>query len=541
MFLRLLATLPLAGALVSPGASGVSLSSDDAGQVVLLPFYSVRSGFVTSLSIVNRNQHHAKAIKVRFREGKIGAPALDLNVFLGARDSWSASLVDDGTAAMLSVSDQSCTSPAVPSEGIPFSNRYYTGQVAGTYDDGGGASLDRTREGYVEIIEMGVIANGADLVASSPATPVGNTVAIAVRSASTGVPANCSTVRVSNLFPGPGDLRAPTGEISASAILIQGSTGSEFVIPPVALQRFFVPANPNDDLYAEPGSLYPDLTNVQPARSDVWSTGRDGPVVLTVDDWVAAGGKPIDAVSAVLMKGSFSAGYDISSPQIRSEMVITMPTMRYYVTRENPNNTFFVPRGPFLGQFISPSNGQVPNDNSACSHVHSFPSNKEAAPYTAPPLYQIPPGLNVRAVICRAANRVAIVPSGAAVSVQSVFGSHPEVIGLELPPGSTFLGVPLFSAGVLMLTPSTRTAEAIAAGPGQHSLVGSNPISGQPIPVSTMHASGGLGGIAPQHSDGISRRYRGLPIIGFVAVQATLGGQGYGGMFRLQGSANPAP
>ncbi len=535
----------IAAALALPSAQAVNLSPDDTGQVILVPYYSVRSGFVTSLTVVNRNMNHSKAIKVRFREGMIGAPVLDLNLFLAPRDIWAASVVDDGTGARLSVADRSCTNPAVPTGGTAFTNRYYTGQVSGTFDDGGGATLDRTREGYVEIIEMGIVADGTS-AAATPATPTGNMVSLAIRHALTGVPANCDAVRVSNLFAGEGDLRAPTGDMSASAILIQGTTGSEFVIPPTALQRFFVPSNLADDLYAEPGSVLPDLTSVRPARSDVWTSGRDEPVVLTVNDWVAAGGRPIDAVSAVLMKSEIAAEYDVTGGQIRSEMVITMPTMRYYVMPETAaQRPSFVARGPFSEQFRSPSGGETQNDSGACNTLIRLASDRESAPYSIVSGVQFPTPpsglIDDRLRICRAATRVALIPNGSTISAQSVLGSTQFVGSLLLQANGAMGAAPQYTAGSLALMPTFGTQGESVSGPGQSASVGFNVVSARPVLVRSLHGVGGLGNIAPLYSDGISRRYRGLPAIGFTAVQAIVGGQGYGGVFRLQGSPDPAP
>jgi len=544
--LRSLIALSLtAGALALPPAHAVHLSPDDTGQVILVPYYSVRNGFVTSLTVVNRNMEHSKVVKVRFREGMIGAAVLDLNLFLAPRDVWSASIADDGSGARLTTVDRSCTNPEVPGSGTAFSNRYYTGQVAGTFDDGGGASLDRTREGYVEIIEMGVIADGSDAM-TTPPTATGSMVSAAITSRSTGVPADCGAVQTSNLFAGQGDLRAPAGGLSTSAILIQSNTGSEFVIPPTALQRFFVSDNPADDLYAEPGSTMPDLTSVRPARSDVWTSNRDEPSVVTVNDWVAAGGQPIDAVSAVLIKSDLAAEYDVSGGQIRSEMVFTMPTMRYYVMPEgSAPSTFFVARSPFSEAFKSPTNGQTQNDSRACNTIQPLASDRATAPYATltgvqfpTPPSGIPDG---RAAICRATSRLVIVPNGSTYTAQSVLGSDPTITAIVLPANGLLGAAPQYSAGWLALLPTTKSAAAAAPGPGQFAENGANAVSTRPVLVRSLLGTGGLANIAPLHSDGKTRRYRGLPIIGFTAIQAVVAGQGYGGGFKLQGGADPAP
>ncbi|MDX2219928.1 MAG: hypothetical protein SF172_12975 [Burkholderiales bacterium] len=540
---RVLFALASAIACTSPlTASAVHLSPDHTGQVILVPFYTVRSGFVTSLSVVNQNMNHAKAIKVRFREALIGAPVMDFNVFLGPRDVWAASISDDGTGARINRADGSCTIPALPASGLPFVNAYYTGQVAGTFDDGGGRSLDRTREGYIEIFELGVVADGSD-ASATPHTQNGRQLVTAVTPRSTGLPPGCHALSDLTSSLATGDLRTPTGEITASAILIQTGTGSEFVIPPTALQRFFVPSNTDDDLYAPPGSLYPDLSSVSPARSDVVTTGRDGPVMLTVLDWVAAGGKSVDAVSAVLMKSGISAQYDVSSGLARSELVVTMPTMRHYVLPEaDAQRPFSIARGPFSEPFRSRSNGQVPDDSAACSPLYSLASDREGGPYAVVTGVQFLPPTGAPAPlvdVCRTASKLVIVPNGSTMPVQHVLGVTAGTVSLVLPANGIAGAAPSYQSGWVALMPTTKTGAQ--SGPGQTISAGSNALTTRPVLVTSKQPSSGLGNIAPEHVDGVTRRYRGLPMIGFVAIQAIGGGQGYGGMFRLQGSPNPAP
>lgn len=533
---RLLLMLPgLLAGLVSPMAAAVHLSPDDTGQVILVPYYTARSGFVTSISIVNRNMDHAKAIKVRFREARIGASVMDMNLFLAPRDVWVASISDDGTGARISAADRSCTHPVIPAGGAAFTNRFYTGQAPGTFNDGGGDSLDRTRDGYIEIIEMGVIADGSD-ASASPQTESGRILSRAVAPTPEGRPRNCEAVRVANPFTGSGDLRTPAGELSADVILIQVETGTEFVVPATALQRFYVPTDLQDDLFTDPGSILPDLTSVRPARSDVMSMRRDDPLLLTVADWVAAGGRAVDAVSAVLMKSDFSTEYDVSGNQFRSELVVTMPTMRHYVLPETvEQRPPFTVRGPFAEQFGSPSGGVLPGDGSACNTFSQISSDREAAPYAF-----VSGGPSGFFSVCRAANRIVVVPSGFDAFSQIIFGVGPSG-SLTLGANGSAGSAPQYSAGWINFAPTRSGASESALGPGQLVHGTTNSVSGRPVQTSVLDRIGGLGNIAPVHTDGIARRYRGLPVIGFGAIQAVVGGQGYGGIFRIKGGPNPAP
>src|SRR4029079_7616187 len=76
---------------------------------------------------------------------------LDFNLYLSPRDVWTAAIVPTGDGAGIFTADKSCTTPSVstdPANPVAFVNYQYAG-------DSGGDGLDRTREGYIEIIEMG--------------------------------------------------------------------------------------------------------------------------------------------------------------------------------------------------------------------------------------------------------------------------------------------------------------------------------------------------------------------------------------------------
>src|SRR5207248_952257 len=96
-----------------------------------------------------------------FLEGKDSKEVLDFNLFLSKKDVWTAAIVPNGSggASVVSV-DKSCTIPSntnfAPPNGVPFVNFVYAS--GGTDPDGGGDGLERTKEGYVELIEMATFA-----------------------------------------------------------------------------------------------------------------------------------------------------------------------------------------------------------------------------------------------------------------------------------------------------------------------------------------------------------------------------------------------
>jgi len=148
---------------VTGAANAVSVNPDGLGQALVYPYYTVRdtgllvgAPYNSLLSVVNSTAS-AKAVKVRFLEGKNSREVLDFNLYLSPKDVWTAAIIPSpgaGTGASIFTADKSCTTPTVSSDAAnptPFVNFAYSG----TNDDGAGNTLDRTREGYVEIIEMG--------------------------------------------------------------------------------------------------------------------------------------------------------------------------------------------------------------------------------------------------------------------------------------------------------------------------------------------------------------------------------------------------
>mgnify|MGYP001154008475 CR=1 FL=1 len=166
-------------ALGAGTASAVTLNADGLGSVLLYPYYTVRetgagNAYNSLLSVVNSTSS-AKAVKVRFLEGKNSREVLDFNLYLSAKDVWTAAIIPTTDGAGIFTADKSCTTPIVSSSSAaptPFVNYAYSG----SNDDKGGTSLDRTREGYVEIIEMGDVVGSTAVAATHvngvpPCTP----------------------------------------------------------------------------------------------------------------------------------------------------------------------------------------------------------------------------------------------------------------------------------------------------------------------------------------------------------------------------------
>ncbi len=149
-------------------AEAVHVNPDGLGQVLIYPYYTARqtpsdatfpnAQYNTLLSVVNSTAS-AKAVKVRFLESLNSREVLDFNLYLSHNDVWTAGIVPTSDGAGVVTYDKSCTTPPLTAGTVyPF----VASQFSGSNADGADSSLDRTREGYIEIIEMGDIVAGSD-------------------------------------------------------------------------------------------------------------------------------------------------------------------------------------------------------------------------------------------------------------------------------------------------------------------------------------------------------------------------------------------
>lgn len=342
------------GAMALAGTAGaVQLSQDGTGSVLIYPYYTVRTAgngdYNTYINVVNTTTS-AKVVKVRFLEGKNSREVLDFNLWLSPNDVWAGVVTATASGATLNSSDESCVSTKggvarsiAGGMSFDFSSNGYAVGAPDSFNltgvDGGDTSLDRTREGYVEIIEMGVVTDAA--------------LAAAVTH-SGGVPASCASVPVVDAAPlgtAGGRIARGTGGLMGGASLINVSNGSDFGYDPVVLEDFSSAA-----LFAAPGTIEPTLNSADPLSSvfyyhyapigGVWVTD-----VLAAD--LQASG--VDAVSAVIDRVSVMNAYILDTATTSStDWVVTFPTKRHYVV---PAAAAGVNSGPFTEWSKFDSNG----------------------------------------------------------------------------------------------------------------------------------------------------------------------------------------
>jgi hypothetical protein len=254
---------------------------------------------------------------VRFLEGMNSQEVIDFNLYLSPFDHWSGVVTrTDGEAAVLKTADNSCTVPRIPDNGVVFRDFLY--------EDDSVNGPARTREGYVEVIEMGEVTNENpdDSDAFNPALWATHT--------SDGVPADCPALVDAWNSGGRWDVSNnrqidPTvGGMYGYGVLISPPSGTAAGYDAVALDDFFIRQ------HTEPGNTLPSLQNAIPEAQVV-----DRQLVVDaffdlpgVDSEIASA----NAVSSVIMHTNVLNDY-VLAPEIDAgtDWVLTFPTKRFYV------------------------------------------------------------------------------------------------------------------------------------------------------------------------------------------------------------------
>jgi hypothetical protein len=305
-------------ALLATQAHGMALSSRGTGQVLIYPYYTVNDHQQTMFSLTNATET-GKALQVTFREAYDGRVVYAQEVYLGANQSWSASVFalrdidveNDGVG--ITSRDHACaqtitnSTAKTTSTGLAYQT-FDTSSYTGANADGGPTTDARTHEGFIEVIELGQIG--------------GNTAAvISPRNSS---PPDCSVVVpfVKML----GDVGVPIGGLSGSAAVINVPQGTYFGFEPVAIDGFRV-------------------QRIMPTTfADLSMAGDEGE--STVQASIEYHGafltatfprrQAIDAVSALFMATTLTGDVDNTAAiGASTDWVLTFPTKQFYADRSH--------------------------------------------------------------------------------------------------------------------------------------------------------------------------------------------------------------
>jgi hypothetical protein len=258
---------------------------------------------------------------------------------------------DAGGGAKLVVNDGSCTVPAIAqANGGSGERAFLTAGFDGTNgmpaDAEASRGIARTREGYVEIIEMGDMDNEYILTGG-----------LHFLSAVYPLIPKCSAIEaewgIADPFPDHGhgtaqataDIRglyATSGGLAGTGTLINVAQGTDYSYDPVALAGFYMDRPP---LHTPVGSAAPSLADAAPVSTVTVVDPDTGIPTRKSDDWTdpAAGTLAgIDAVSATLMRSAVINEYVVNTEiHAGTDWVITFPTKRWYVDQvDNPVRPF---------------------------------------------------------------------------------------------------------------------------------------------------------------------------------------------------------
>jgi hypothetical protein len=332
----------LAGAAGIAGtAQAVNMNPDGLGQVLIYPYYTVKDGNTTLLSVVNTTDS-AKAVKVRFKEGYNSREVLDFNMYMSEYDVWTAVLFNDAGTPTMRTWDTTCTVPyfygnttngGVTSGTQAFLPYAYTGKFA----DGGPTTIDRAAEGHFEIIEMGTLTNE-----SATAKRLGSAdAATHVLKSGKSVPQNCQQLVdnwsiinsvngmwIADLEDGTADLDVErnSGGLFGGAGVINVGNGTYFTYNAKAIQGFDKDED-SASLHYEPGNINPNLNSGdQQTATLFFGVPQDTAVAL----YYPHGG--VEAVSAVFMHEYTMNEFNQNAAlNASSEWIVTFPTKNFYV------------------------------------------------------------------------------------------------------------------------------------------------------------------------------------------------------------------
>ncbi|WP_154223939.1 hypothetical protein [Marinicella rhabdoformis] len=398
-------------------SSAVNISSTGKGEFLLIPYYNLTNEYNATVNVFNHDDK-GKAVKVHIREGISGLSVLSYNIYLAPKDSWTFALgpvlsthvghenQKSGTHVSF---DRSCA-PGLNKSGKEFSGVPFNVPEERIHD------MYRTREGFIEIIEMATIDPESEihdhLIADA-----------------SGEPAACQSIedlwQTNGLWAIDGEqatshLLPPTGSLSANATLINVPEGIQFPVESVVFSNFF---DDNVIYHTAPNSSEPTLNNGTKEASMV----IDGEFL----NLLFQNGE--DAISALIMTGYYESQFNLeSTTAAATEIGLSFPTRRFYIL----SNSFLRP--PFHG-----SSDPFNNHGSPCSLTNggtevsgsSIDRNGDFIPPGAG--YWIP---YIPKFACGSTATLRLSQNGDSPPNLIFYSEHAETIGAYLPFNSTGSG-----------------------------------------------------------------------------------------------------
>jgi len=460
---------------------------------------------------------------------------LDFNLYLAPYDVWTAKITADaGGGAKVVVTDSSCTAPAIATAlGGAGEQAFFTYGFDGANgvlaDAEASRGVARTREGYIEVIEMGDIDPTYQLPKG-----VGFLAAISRGAYDAGsgqyVPANCAAIStewqsadwtLDNAFPDRGygptqstskrGLLPGSGGLGGTGTLINVAQGTDYSYDPVALAGFYLDKPP---LHATPGYSSPSLADAAPISSVMYIDPVTGLPSWKTDDWnnSVPGAQPgVDAVSAVLMRAAVINEFVVNTAiNAGTDWVLTFPTKRWY-TAGLPLDTWDYARYP-----VRPFSSRFSVGGACESEDLAFVANQSG--YDPPGSIGFPEQPPVRWMSCWTTNVLTF--NSSAVLASSVHAGETEYFRA----GSNVMGP--WQAGYMSLIFPSLTSSA--GSPTNASYFWANANSSSLYRSADLPSHQLVNEAAPNHT------FQGLPVIGF-AVQKYANGTLPGGVLSNYG------
>jgi hypothetical protein len=372
---------------------------------------------------------------------------------------------------LLPAGDLSCTDPPIPAGGEPFKNFAMTGADALP-----GATLDRTREGYIEVFEMANLTGTAASDVTHPAT--------------VGAAPSCPNRIMSYLDPSGGipsglvgNLEAPNGGLYGNVTLINVANGADMGYTANALDQYSA-----TQYYATVSSTLPVLgLSANPPSSLVLANGT-----AFSEDFAASpslGSAGARAVASVFMHSSVMNDYVLDTATgSNTDWVLTFPVKREFVnatTAGAPFTAVMTSTGacePALfnifnrdeqslplatGGFSPPPSTATPGTGNLCweSTVVSFRNGAAHTPVATSGVSGVLGSRNVLSVTApqNFQNGWAMITftgsgaTGATGGVPSIAGSTLNQTGIATVGTRTFVGLPVTGFMVRTLTNNAVT------------------------------------------------------------------------------------
>ena len=338
-----LVAIAIAATLGLPApCNAINLAPNEAGDVLIFPYYTVRNGFDTLISVTNISDRTVLAT-LRVREARNGRPLREFHLALTAYDVWTGAVTSDGGGgAVVRSFDRSCTAPALEagpngSTQIALSTAGFDGSDARYPYDNGGRDLSRVQEGFVEVIEMAI--SSYPIPDDWPNSRIDGSIQYrTARDQFEPYPRDCPGYAALMTYAANFDpisaladatlttfssFEAPKNVLFGSATLINVGSGQAYDATPTTIQNFRATA----PIIYMPGSGKPTLAHGDAGMTAI-QFDRDGNLISTPN--IASS---FDAVSTMLMAtqltNEFATGGTATS-SARTDWVVTYPTKHFY-------------------------------------------------------------------------------------------------------------------------------------------------------------------------------------------------------------------